>query len=78
MVEEVERIIPLKGQSQQLVKGDVALSQKWKTRFDFLFHEAPSQANTVQAMMVHALYPDVWKTVLWIWKQNLAIINTSN
>lgn len=48
--------IPLMEESQQLAKGNADLSQKWRTRCEFPGHGEPTQANTVQAMPVHASY----------------------
>jgi len=48
--------IPLMEESQQLVKGNADLSQKWRTRCEFPGHGALTQANTVLAMLVHASY----------------------
>jgi hypothetical protein len=57
------RDIPWMGESQQPVKG-AHLSQKWRTWFDFPGHGAPTQASTVQAMLVHASYFTFGKLLL--------------
>lgn len=48
--------LPLKGESQRLVREDGHLSLKWTECCGFLYLGAPSQASIEQVMMELSLY----------------------